>query len=176
MSFSVYEITVPTMLHGLGVLDYYLDHAQALERMQGLAPGEVLQARLAPDMLSFGQQSGVSCNKVEAHMSKLMRRARPDPVEPTMMYPALKGRLLETRGFLQAIEPDMIDSAQTHTYDLKPTIALGWYGGDDYIRHLVMPDFFFHIAIAHAILRHLGAPVGKRDYLGNLSQQSGGYS
>ena len=33
----------------------------------------------------------------------------------------------------------------------------------------VLPDFFFHIAIAHAILRHLGAHVGKRDYLGNLS-------
>ena len=47
---------------------------------------------------------------------------------------------------------------------------------DDYIRHLVIPDFFFHIATAHAILRHLGAPIGKRDYLGNLSEQSGGYS
>ena len=47
-------------------------------------------------------------------------------------------------------------------------------GGEDYIRHLVLPDFFFHISIAHAILRHLGAKIGKRDYLGNLTQQSGG--
>ena len=46
--------------------------------------------------------------------------------------------------------------------------------GEDYIRHLVLPDFFFHISIAHAILRHLGAKIGKRDYLGNLTQQSGG--
>ncbi|WP_342640263.1 DUF1993 family protein [Rhodoligotrophos ferricapiens] len=176
MSFSVYEITVPAMLHGLRVHDDYLDHAQRLERSRGLAPGEVLQAALAPDMLSFGKQSSISCNKVEAHMSKLMQRDLPAPVEPAMTYPALKGRLLETRGFLQAIEPNMLNSAQTHTYDIKPTIAHGWYGGDDYIRHLVIPDFFFHVAIAHAILRHLGAQVGKRDYLGNLSQQSGGYS
>ena len=176
MSFSVYEITVPAMLHGLRVLDNYLDHAQALERTRGLTPGEVLQARLASDMLSFGEQSSISCNKVEAHMSKLMQRDPPAPVKPAMMYPALKGRLLEARGFLQAIEPNMLNGAQTHTYDIAPTIAHGWYGGDDYIRHLVMPDFFFHISIAHAILRHLGASVGKRDYLGNLSQQSGGYS
>jgi uncharacterized protein len=176
LSFSVYEITVPAMVNGLRVLDDYLDHAQALERAKGLVPGEVLQARLAPDMLSFGKQSSVSCNKVEAHMSKLMQRDIPAPVEPAMMYPALKGRLLETRGFLQAIEPRMLNSAQTHTYDVRPTISQGWYGGDDYIRLLVMPDFFFHVSIAHAILRHLGAPVGKRDYLGNLSQQSGGYS
>lgn len=176
MSFSVYEITVPAMLHGLRVLDDYLDHAQMLERTQGLAPGHVLQASLAPDMLPFGKQFSVSCNKVEAHMSKLMQSDLPAPVEPAMIYPALKGRLVETRGFLQAIEPNALDGAQTHIYDLKPPIVLGWYGGDDYIRHLVMPDFFFHISIAHAILRHLGAPVGKRDYLGNLSQQSGGYS
>ena len=50
----------------------------------------------------------------------------------------------------------------------------GWFGGDDYIGHLVLPDFFFHISIAHGILRHLGAKIGKRDYLGNLTHQSGG--
>lgn len=174
MSFSVYEITVPAMLHGLRILDDYLDHAQSLERTRGLVPGEVLHARLASDMLSFGKQSSISCNKVEAHMSRLMQRDLPTPIEPAMMYPALKGRLLETRAFLQNIEPDMLNSAQTHTYQIGQAIAHGWYGGDDYIRHLVMPDFFFHISIAHAILRYLGAPIGKRDYLGNLSQQSGG--
>jgi hypothetical protein len=57
---------------------------------------------------------------------------------------------------------------------LTPPIARGWFGGDGYIRHLVLPDFFFHISIAHAFLRHLGAAIGKRDYLGNLTQQSGG--
>lgn len=170
MSFSVYEITVPAMVHGLRILDDYLGHAQALERARGLVPGELLQARLAPDMLPFGKQSSISCNKVEGHMSKLMQRDLPDPVEPAMMYPALKGRLLETRGFLQVIQPNMLNSAPLRTYDAKPTISHGWYGGDDYIRLLVMPDFFFHISIAHAILRHLGAPIGKPDYLGNLSQ------
>ncbi|MFL5282944.1 MAG: DUF1993 family protein [Rhodopila sp.] len=52
MSFSVYEITVPLMVQGLTVLDDYLNHAQALERERGMEPGEALEARLAPDMLS----------------------------------------------------------------------------------------------------------------------------
>jgi uncharacterized protein len=86
-----------------------------------------------------------------------------------MMYPALKGRLVETRGFLQGLRPDEFDGAQSRTYEVTPVVARGWFGGDDYIRHLVLPDFFFHIAIAHAIPRHLGAHVGKHDYLGNLS-------
>jgi len=176
VSFSVYDITVPVMVQGLNVMDDYLDHAQVLERTKGFEPGRILGERLAPDMLTFGEQFSVSCNKVDAHMAKLMQRDPPALRNIPMMYPALKERLLETRGFLQDVQLDEIASAQSHTYDLTPPIVRGWFGGDDYIRHLVLPDFFFHISIAHAILRHLGANIGKRDYLGNLTQQSGGYS
>jgi hypothetical protein len=174
MSFSVYDITVPVMIHGLNVMDDYLDHAQALERARQFEPGKILGERLAPDMLTFGEQVSVNCNKVEVHMAKLMRRDLPAPRDTAMTYPALKGRLLETRDFLQNVQPDEIAGAQSHTYELTPPIVRGWYGGDDYIRHLVLPDFFFHISTAHAILRHLGATIGKRGYLGNLAQQSGG--
>ena len=174
VSFSVYDITVPVMVHGLNVMDDYLDHAQALERTKAFEPGWILGERLVLDMLTFGEQFAVNCNKVEAHMAKLMQRAPPAPSDTPMMYPALKKRLLEARSFLQNVHPDEIASAQSHTYELTPPIVRGWFGGEDYIRHLVLPDFFFHISIAHAILRHLGVTIGKRDYLGNLTQQSGG--
>jgi hypothetical protein len=174
VSLSVYDITVPVMIHGLNVMDDYLDDAQALERSKAFEPGSILSERLAPDMLTFGEQFSVGCNKVEAHMAKLMQCDPPVPRHTAMMYPALKGRLLETRVFLENVQPDKIAGAQSHTYELTPPIVRGWFGGDDYIRHLVLPDFFFHISIAHAILRHLGAKIGKRDYLGNLTQQSGG--
>jgi uncharacterized protein len=174
VSLSVYDITVPVMVHGLNVMDDYLDRAQALERTKGFGPGRILGERLASDMLTFGGQFSVSCNKVEAHMAKLLQRDAPAPHNTFMMYSALKGRLLETRGFLQNVQPDEIAGAQSHTYQLTPPIVRGWFGGEDYIRYLVLPDFFFHISIAHAILRHLGAKIGKRDYLGNLAQQSGG--
>jgi uncharacterized protein len=174
VSFSVYDITVPVMVHGLNVMDDYLDHAQTLERNRGIEPGKILGERLAPDMLTLGEQFSVSCNKAEAHMAKLMQRDAPAPRDTPMMYPALKGRLVETRGFLQNVQPEEIAGAQSHTYALTPPIVRGWFGGDDYVRHLVLPDFFFHISIVHAILRRLGATIGKRDYLGNLAQQSGG--
>ena len=53
VSFSVYDITVPVMVHGLNVMDDYLDHAQALERTKAFEPGRILGERLAPDMLPF---------------------------------------------------------------------------------------------------------------------------
>jgi hypothetical protein len=52
---------------------------------------------------------------------------------------------------------------------LTPLIVRGWFGAADYIRLLVLPDFFY-ISITHAIL-HLGAKIRRRDYPGNLTQQ-----
>src|SRR5580698_6013145 len=79
VSLAVYDVIVPTMLHGLYVLDNFLDHAQALERSKRMDPGTVLAARLAPDMLTFGEQFSVSCDKVEAHVVKLLGRDCPAP-------------------------------------------------------------------------------------------------
>jgi len=77
--------------------------------------------------------------------------------------------LLEGAG----LEIEQVEGGEHHetSPDRVPARPIG---GEDYIRHLVLPDFFFHISVAHAILRHLGAKIGKRDYLGNLAQQSGG--
>jgi uncharacterized protein len=123
MSLAVYDVIVPTMLHGLYVLDNFLDHAQTLERSKRMDPGTVLEARLAPDMLTFGEQFSVGCNKVEAHVVKLLGRDCPAPRAVAMMYPALKGRLVETRGFLQGLRPDEFDGAQSRTYELTPVVA-----------------------------------------------------
>src|SRR5215475_12518058 len=101
MSLSIYDVTVPVMLQGLAVMDDYLEHAQKLERANSLDPGSVLTARLAPDMLTFGEQFTVNCEKVELHLNKLMDRDRPPGRSVATNYPALKERLTETRGFLQ---------------------------------------------------------------------------
>lgn len=174
MALSIYDVTVPVMLHGLAVMHDYLDHAQELERVNSLDPGSVLAARLAPDMMTFGEQFVVNCNKVELHLTKLMDQDHPARRIVAMIYPALRGRLVETRGFLHTVQPDELAIAQTNTYQLTPAAARGWFGRDDYIRHVVLADFFFHIAVAHAILRHLGVPVGKKDYLGHLTPHTGG--
>jgi len=174
MSFSVFEIVIPGMLHGLNVLDDYVGHAASFSQSTGLSPTDILGARLAPDMLSFAEQIGVLCNKVEAHVAKLAQREPPEPVRTDPTYSALRARLAATTGFLKGLMPEDLAGAESHTFELSPPIVRGWFGGQDYITLLVLPDFYFHVATAHDILRHLGAPVGKRDYLGRLYQESGG--
>ena len=89
---------------------------------------------------------------------------------------ALRARLREARAYLEALPEAEVLGAQARTYELSTPLIRGWFGGTDYILELVLPDFFFHQAVAHAILRHLGADIGKRNYLGRLSVESGGYA
>jgi uncharacterized protein len=174
MPLSIYEIVIPPMIHGLGVMDDYVGRAERLAAAKQVSVEEILDARLAPDMLSFEEQIQAVCNKVEAHVAKLTRTERPAIVKVKSTAAALRERVADTIRYLNGISEDSLTGAETHTYELTPPIVRGWFGGADYITLLVMPDFNFHVATAHDILRHLGAPIGKRDYLGRLSQESGG--
>jgi hypothetical protein len=177
MSFSVFDTVIPGMAHGFAVLDTYLDHGRAHEQENGLESGEVLRARLAPDMLTFGEQFSVVASKAERHLSFLMGQDPSDPPHVEQTYAALKARIVGVRSVVQSITPSQLSGAESRTYRLTPPIVRGWFGGAEYIFHLVIPDFYFHLATAHDILRHLGVAVGKRDYLGWLNMETaGGYS
>jgi uncharacterized protein len=174
MPLSTYEIVIPPMVHGLGVMEDYVGQAERLAEAKSVPLDEILDARLVPDMLSFEEQIQAVCNKVEAHVAKLTRTERPAVAKVKSTAAALRERISDTVRYLNGISEGQLAGAETHTYELTPPIVRGWFGGTDYITLLVMPDFNFHVATAHDILRHLGAPIGKRDYLGRLSQESGG--
>ena len=176
MSLTAYQISIPVMVRGLSVLDDYLDHAQALATSKGLTDEAILGARLAPDMLSFAEQIGVVCNKVERHAARLARQDQPTPVNAPPDFAGLKARLAQATLFIEALPEQAILNAESQTFELSDPLIRGWFGGTEYLLELVLPDFFFHVAMAHAILRHLGAPIGKRDYLGRLGLQFGGYA
>jgi hypothetical protein len=175
MSLTAYQISIPVMIRGLAVLDGYLDHAQALATSKSLTEEAILGARLAPDMLDFSEQISVLCNKVERHAALLARQDPPAPVEALPSFAGLKGRLAKATRFIEALPEESVRNAAHHTFELSDPLMRGWFGGTEYLLELVLPDFFFHVAMAHAILRHLGAPIGKRDYLGRLGLQRGGY-
>ena len=174
MPLSIFEIVIPPMIHGLGVMEDYVGHAEKLAEARQLPVEDVLDARLAADMLTFEEQIQAVCNKVEAHVAKLTRTERPAVVKVESTAAALRERVASAVRYLNGISEDALAGAETHTYELTPPIVRGWFGGVDYITLLVMPDFNFHLATAHDILRNQGSQLGKRDYLGRLSQQSGG--
>jgi len=131
------------MIHGLNVVDDYLRHAQDLAESKGWPEQQVFGARLAPDMLTFSEQIAVLCNKVDAHVAKLLRHDAPEVQQIGLSQSALKARVAQTIEFLKSLAPEDLAGAENHTFELSPPIVRGWFGGSEYVFLLVMPDFFF---------------------------------
>jgi hypothetical protein len=176
MSLTAYEISIPILVRGLSNLQTYLDHAETLgaERPGGVEG--VLAARLAPDMLTLAEQIRVVANKAVRHAARLADAKIPPFVETEATVEALRAQLIEATLYLNDLPEAAVTGAETRTFELSTPIVRGWFAGNDYILDLVLPDFFFHLTTVHDILRHLGAPIGKKTYLGQLGLQSGGYT
>src|ERR1700743_2630444 len=123
MPLSIFEIVVPPMVHGLGVMDDYVGHAEKLAEARELPVEDVLDARLAPDMLSFEEQILAICNKVEAHVAKLTRTERPAVVKVASTSAALRARIADTVRYLKGFTEEQLSGAGTPTYELKPPIV-----------------------------------------------------
>ena len=81
----------------------------------------------------------------------------------------LKARLAKTVTFLKTLDTKNIDAAADReiTFPLGPTNK-GQMKGDDYLNHFVLPNVYFHLTAAYAILRHCGVEIGKQDFLGAI--------
>ena len=40
------------------------------------------------------------------------------------------------------------------------------FAGETYLKHWGLPNFYFHLTTAYALLRHNAVPLGKLDFLG----------
>ena len=165
MALSMYELTVPTLLRGFGVLSGYLEQAEEFARAKALDPSELIQARLAPDMLTFAGQIQTASDKARRGAARLAVLEAPFMADNETTFAELDARIAKTIAFLRAIDPKRFDGSDARTVELKSRSSVGTHRGDDYLLTLLLPDFFFHVATAHGILRHRGVPIGKADYL-----------
>ena len=81
----------------------------------------------------------------------------------------LKARIAKTVAYLKTLDPKQIDASADReiTFPLGPTNK-GQMKGGDYLNHFVLPNFYFHVTAAYAILRHCGVDIGKRDFIGDI--------
>ncbi len=165
MALSMYELTIPTLLRGFGVLSGYLEKAEDFARTKALDPVELIQARLAPDMFTFGGQIQMASDKARRGAARLAAIEAPSIADTETTIVELDARIAKTIAFLRAIDPKRFDGSDERTVDLKARSFGGTHRGDEYLLAFLLPDFFFHIATAHGILRHRGVPIGKADYL-----------
>lgn len=154
----------------LGQVSTWLDKAEAFAKEKSFEPNLYLSFRLAPDQLAFARQVQIACDTAKLGASRLTGKEAPSHADNEQTLDELRVRLRSVISYLDGYSEKDFDGASTRSIT-QPR----WEGkvmtGKDYFFEHVQPNFYFHAAHTYAIVRHNGVPVGKRDYLGALSQR-----
>jgi len=168
MALSLYTAVVPSWRQILGAVAGLIGKAEGFCAENGVAPNDIIQARLAEDMLPFTYQ----VKSTAVHSLGAIEGVRegvfsPDKTPPPEDFPALKTRISETIVALEAIEPAEIDAFVGREMRFTAGDRQLDFTAEDFLLSFSQPNFYFHATTAYDILRWKGVPLGKRDFIGN---------
>ena len=166
MALSMYTASVPVFQHMLRNLSHILDKGEANAQARNFDPAVLAGFRLAPDMLPFTKQVQIACDAAKLAVARIGGIEAPRFEDTEATFPELKARIQKTLDFLATVPADKLDG----TEDREITFPVGrektrTMTAQAYLTTWALPNFFFHVTTAYAILRHNGVDLGKPDYL-----------
>jgi hypothetical protein len=164
----MYHQVISQCTHNLKSLESCLDKAEKYAAAKKFDTGVLLASRLAPDMFPFTYQVQSACDYVKGAAAWLSGQTPPKHEDNEQTIGELRARIAKTVAFAESVKGAQYDGAS------ERKVAFSWapgkiIGGQDYLLQMVIPNAYFHIAMAYAILRHNGVDVGKRDFLGPVN-------
>jgi len=166
MSLSMYDASVPVLVRGLTNLSAILDKALASAEARNIDPAVLVSARLAPDMNPFSAQIQTASDSAKGAGARLTGTEAPSFPDTETTFPELQARIKKTIDYLQSLKPEQFEGADTREVTLKFPNGEMKFTGQAFLFSFVLPNFFFHLTTAYAILRHNGVEIGKMDFLG----------
>ncbi len=167
----MYEASFRQMKKMLGHLDKWLETAKAHAESKSLDSKAFLEMRLAPDQFPFVRQVQSACDTAKLSISRITGKEAPVASDTEASIDDLRTRIRTTIAYLDGFNPNDFIGADSRRITNPRWEGKVMIGGEYFMEH-ALPNFFFHLVHAYAILRHAGVPLGKRDYLGILSLQS----
>jgi uncharacterized protein len=166
MPLSMCQASVPTFLQMLNSLSAILDKAEAFAAERKIEPAVLLGWRLAPDMFPLTRQVQIATDHAKGCCARLAGVEVPKYADDETTFAALKARIARTVDFVQGFKPSDIDGSEERDITLTAGTRELRFKGQQYLVSFALPNFYFHVTTAYAILRHCGLPIGKRDFLG----------
>ena len=166
MTLSMYQAGIPVVTRYLNNLSTLIDKAAAHSAARKIDPAVLVNFRLTPDMLPFSRQVQIATDQVKGMAARLAGVEVPSYPDTETTFDELKARIAKTVAYLGTFKADQIDGTEDKEITLKAGAAEFKFKGDDYLVGFVLPNFYFHVTTAYAILRHCGVEIGKRDFLG----------
>ena len=168
MATSLYDLCVPSYLQTVGAIAGVLDKGLAHCKEKGIDPESIVEAKLADDMLPLRFQ----ITSVAHHSLGAIKGVKAGLFEPpgpsTANYAALQKLVADTRDGLKALTPAEVNSCEGKDMAFQIRGNKIPFTAEGFIQSFSLPNFYFHATTAYDILRAKGAPLGKRDFLGQM--------
>ena len=161
----MYTETFSQMKKQLGQLDKWLGVAAEQAKAKSFDPNVFPTLRLAPDQFPLARQVQICCDTVKLAASYLTGKPAEPQADEEKTLEELQARVRSIIKYLDGFTPQDFDGAATRVVS-QPRWKGEWMTGADYFMQHSIPNFFFHLTTAYAILRHNGVSIGKRDFLG----------
>jgi hypothetical protein len=166
MSQNLHTAVSQTAIRGLTALDKILDKAAAYAEARKIDPAVLLGSRLAPDMFPLSRQIQIACDFGKSPIARLAGMEVPKFEDTETTIPEFKARIARTLDFVRSVAEDKLEGAATRQIEWKAGPNDMSMQGAPYFFGYVLPNFYFHLSMAYAILRHNGLDIGKKDFLG----------
>ena len=165
MPMSMYRASVPVFLQMLPCLSAILDKTAAHAAAKKIDQLVFVDARLYPDMFPLNRQIQIATDFAKGACARLAGVEPPKYADTEKSIDDLKARITKTMDFIKEFKPSQIDGSEERDISLMLGGQPQKFKGENYLIGLVLPNFFFHVTTAYAILRHNGVELGKQDFM-----------
>ncbi len=157
--------TVPAFENALAALSAQLNKALGWGADNNVGELQFAAARLAPDMFPLPTQVRFSCAQALQAVTRLGAEAAPEFADDADDFSGMQGQIAQTLAYLATIEPTALGDNGARPIEFPlPNGMIFDLSAADYVRDWALPQFYFHIIAAYAVMRHMGVPLGKPDY------------
>ena len=165
----MYTTSVPVFKQLLNSLSAILTKAEAYAAEKKFEPAVLLNTRLYPDMFPLIRQVQVAADFAKSVSARLAGVEVPVYEDKEQTFADLQARISKTLSFIESLTPAQFEGSETREIVLRPgTPKEKKLVGHNYLINYGLPQFFFHVTTAYAILRSNGLEVGKGDFMGSF--------
>jgi uncharacterized protein len=168
MSVSLYDVSIPVFTLSLSNLGVILDKAAGHAESKKIDAKVLPATRLIVDMLPLSSQIQIACDTAKGAAARLAGIEVPKHADTETTIDELKARVAKTLDFIKTVKREQLEGAETREIVLQFPQSTLKFTGVNCLTNFVLPNFFFHVTTAYALLRKNGVDLGKRDFLGQI--------